>query len=82
MVKVKPQLYRKYVRKDKRLKPVLYMELYKSMYGFMRSDLLFYRKPKKELLEYGFIMNPYDPCVTNKMTQDGSQLSVLWHRMT
>jgi hypothetical protein len=67
------------VSKDKRGKPVLYMELYKSMYGLMRSALLFSRKLKKELLEYGFMMNPYDPCVANLKTKDGSQLTVLWH---
>jgi hypothetical protein len=32
-----------------------------------------------ELIEYGFEMNPYDPCVCNKITKDGSQLTVLWH---
>lgn len=79
MVKVKPQLYRKYVSRDKRGKPVLYVELYKSMYGLMRSALLFYRKLKQELLDYGFVMNPYDPCVANLMTKDGSQLTVIWH---
>ena len=41
MVKVNPKLYRKYVCKDKRGKPVLYVELYKSMYGLMRSALYF-----------------------------------------
>lgn len=39
--------------------PVLYMELYKSLYGLMRSALLFYLKLKKELIDYGFEMNPY-----------------------
>jgi len=44
MVKVNPKLYRKYICKDKRGKPVLYVELFKSLYGLMRSALLFYRK--------------------------------------
>lgn len=38
---IKPKLYRKYVCRDRRGKPVLYVELYKSMYGLMRSVLLF-----------------------------------------
>ena len=79
MVAVNPKLYRKYVCKDKRGKPVLYAELFKSLYGLMRSVLLFYRKLKKELEEYGFELNPYDPCVANKTTKDGSQLTVSWH---
>jgi len=34
----------------------------------MRASLLFYRKLRKELEDYGFEINPYDPCVANKMT--------------
>ena len=65
MVKVNPKLYRKYMMHDKKGTPVLYVELYKSMYGLMWSGLLFYRKLKKELTEYGFVMNAYGPCVSN-----------------
>jgi hypothetical protein len=79
MVKVNPQLYRKYVMHTKRGVPVLYVELYKSLYGLMRSALLFYRKLKAKLIKYGFEMNPYNPCVANKVTKDGKQLTVLWH---
>ena len=78
MVKVDPKLYRKYVTTDKRGKPVLYVQLYKSLYGLMRSALLFYRKLRGELEAYGFKINPYDPCVANKDTP-GGQLTVLWH---
>eukprot|EP00804_Cyclotella_cryptica_P017574 CCRYP_006738-RC/>CCRYP_006738-RC protein AED:0.40 eAED:0.33 QI:0/-1/0/1/-1/1/1/0/582 len=79
MCMIDPKLYRKYVCKDKRGNPVLYVELYKSLYGLMRSALLFYKKLKKELEEYGMVMNPYDMCVANKETQTGHQLTVLWH---
>lgn len=59
--------------------PVLCVELYKSLYGLMRSALLFYRKLRGKLIEYGSEINPYDPCVANKMTKNGKQLTVLWH---
>ena len=78
MVKIKPKIYRKFVTHDKRGKPMLYVELYKSMYGLIRSVLLFYRKLKRELIEYGFTMNLYNACVANKDTS-GKQLSMLWH---
>jgi hypothetical protein len=78
MVKVDPKLYRKFVSKDKRGKPVLYVQLYKSLYGLMRSALLFYRKLKAELIAYGFKLNPYDPCVANMETA-GGQMTVIWH---
>ena len=31
-----------------------------------------------ELQEYGFEVNPYDPCVANKIV-NGSQMTVTWH---
>jgi len=40
--------------------------------------MLFYRKLKKDLLSYGFEINPYDPCVANKIVK-GSQMTVSWH---
>jgi hypothetical protein len=45
----------------------------------MRASLLFYRKPRKELEDIGFVVNPYDPCVVNKDVGDGKQLTVIWH---
>ncbi len=55
------------------------MKLQKALYGLMRVSLLFYRKLRKELEEYGFVVNPYDPCVANKDVGDGKQLSIIWH---
>jgi hypothetical protein len=50
----------------------------KAMYGLLRSALLFYLKLVKDLTDYGFELNPYDPCVANKMV-DGKQMTVVWH---
>jgi Reverse transcriptase (RNA-dependent DNA polymerase). len=44
----------------------------------MKSALLFYRKLVSELIEMGFVINPYDPCVANKIV-NGSQLTLRWH---
>jgi hypothetical protein len=44
----------------------------------MKSALLFYRKLVAELLNMGFEINPYDPCVANKMV-NGTQMTVRWH---
>jgi hypothetical protein len=44
----------------------------------MKSALLFYRKLIIELREMGFEVNPYDPCVVNKMV-NGSQMTIWWH---
>lgn len=50
----------------------------KALYGKMKSALLFYKKLVGELRDIGFEINPYDPCVANKMI-NGSQITVRWH---
>ena len=80
MVHIAPQIYRKHITVvDKKGTPVLYVKLQKVLYGLMRASLLFYRKLRKELEEYGFVVNPYDPCVANKDVGNGEQLTVIWH---
>ncbi len=56
---------------------VLYIQLEKAVYGMMKSALLFYHKLVADLLQIGFTINPYDPCVANKMI-GGFQLTVCW----
>jgi hypothetical protein len=77
MVKVNPKLYRKYVMHTKKGVPVLYAELYKSLYDLMRSASLFYCKLRGELIDYGFKINPYGPCVANKVTKNGLSCGML-----
>ena len=52
---------------DKNGTPILYVRLKKALYGILRSSLLFYRKIRGELEAYGFEINPYYPCMGNKM---------------
>jgi hypothetical protein len=79
MVRVNQKIYRRYVTTDRKGNPVLYVQLYKSMYGLLRSALLFYRKLRAELELFGFSINPYDPCVANRISESGKQQTVLWH---
>jgi hypothetical protein len=79
MTKIAPQVYRKYIIADRKGTPILYVKLQKTLYGLMRASLLFYRKLRKELEGYGFGINPYNPCVVNKMTDGGKQLKMIWH---
>ena len=78
MVQVDPKLYRKYVTTNAKGKPVLYVQLEKAVYGMMKSALLFYRKLVADLVSLGFAINPYDPCVANKIIND-KQMTVCWH---
>jgi hypothetical protein len=67
MVKVAPQLYCKYITMNAKGKPVLYVQLEKAFYGMMKSALLFYQKWVADLTSLGFTIDPYDPCVVNKI---------------
>ncbi len=78
MVRVAPSIYRKYVTNNKNGKPVLYVQLVKADYEMMKSALLFYRKLVADLTSIGYTMNPYDPCVANKII-NGKQMIICWH---
>jgi hypothetical protein len=49
-----------------------------ALYGTMVASLLYYRKFTKSLMEIGFELNPYDPCVANKMIE-GKQMTICFH---
>jgi hypothetical protein len=66
MAQTDPKLYRKYPV-NKKGKKVLYLRLQKALYGIINSALLFYRKLVLELKSMGFAVNPYDPCIANKI---------------
>ena len=78
MVKVDPTMYGTFVTTGRNGKPMLYVQLYKSVYVLLRSALLFYRKLKRKLVDYGFKVNPHDACVANMVTA-GGQMTVIWH---
>ena len=57
---------------------VLYVHITQAIYGTLVSGMLFYSMLTKALLRYRFELNPYDPCVANKMV-NGEQLTICWH---
>ena len=78
MVKIAPRIYRKFITVNAKGKPVLYVQLEKAVYGMVKSALLFYRKLVADLTSLGFEINPYDPCVANKII-NGKQITICWH---
>ncbi len=78
MVKAALSMYRKYATTNAKGKPVLYVQLEKAVYGMMKSALLFYWKLVADLKSIGFEVNPYDPCVANKII-NGKQMTICWH---
>ena len=59
-------------------KKVLYLEVLKAIYGMLIASLLWFHKLRKDLGEFGFKFNPYEPCVGNKIV-DAKQQTVRFH---
>ena len=57
---------------------LLYVKMDKDLYDLLKPDLLFNQILRSKLEEVGFNINPYDPCISNKMMH-GAQLTVIWH---
>ena len=47
--------------------------------GCVEAAALWYEDLRRTLLKYGFIENPYDICVFNRIGKDGIQLTVVVH---
>ena len=77
LLEIDPETYKEYVVYEKNVK-VLYVELLKALYGMLQSSLLYYKKFRKDIEAIGFVVNPYDPCVANRIVK-GKQHTVTWH---
>jgi hypothetical protein len=67
LVKVAPRVYGPYVSTNKQGRKQLLVECLNAIYGTMVASLLYYCKFTRSLKNQGYVMNPYDPCVWNKM---------------
>ena len=75
LTKCDPKLYRQYVVTENN-KLVLYVELIKVLYGTLHAAFIFWHKLTSKLIEWGFMINPYDWCVANKQI-DGQQCTLI-----
>ena len=55
------------------------VRLDKALYGCVEASLLWYKDLKSKLIADGFIENPYDRCVFNKIGSSGKQISIVLH---
>jgi hypothetical protein len=67
LVKVAPRVYGPYVSTDKQGRKQLLVKCFNAIYGTMVASLLYYCKFTRSLKNQGYVMNPYNPCVWNKM---------------
>ena len=63
---------------NKRKEKIIYVHVKKAIYGMIQSSLMFYKKLRAYLESEGFKINPYDPCIANKMV-NGKQMTIAWH---
>ena len=78
LCKIAPDVYKRYVTVNKKGEKTLIVQCMNALYGTMVASLLYYKKFVKSLKRNGFKMNPYDPCVANKIV-DGKVLTVCFH---
>ena len=77
LVEIYPEFYGTYIAYENG-KALLYLELFKSLYGMLISSLLFYQKLRKDMEAIGFKLNPYNPCVAKKSIRN-KQITITWH---
>jgi hypothetical protein len=78
LVEIAPDVYKSYVSRDKKGMNQLLVQCQNARYGTMVAIFLYYRKFVKSLTDVGFIINPYDPCVANKIIE-GKQTLICFH---
>jgi len=78
LVKIDSDAYKSYVTTDKKGMKQLLVQCQNALYGTMVASLLYYRKFTKSLMSIGFELNPYDPCVANKIIE-GEQMTICFH---
>jgi hypothetical protein len=78
LVNVAPRVHGPYVSTNKQGRKQLLVECLNAIYGTMVASLLYYRKFARSLKNQGYVMNPYDPCVWNKMIEK-KQITICFH---
>ena len=78
MAATAPEIYKQYITIDRKGNKALYVRTLNAIYDIMKAALLFYLKFVESLSSIGFVLNPYDSCIANKIV-DRHQLTVVWH---
>ena len=77
LAKISPETYQKYIH-HRRGQAYIYCKCNVAIYGTLKAALLFWKKLSASLTKRGFIINPYDWCVANKVI-NGKQCTIVWH---
>ena len=83
MVRLEPIIAKLLCERDKSFKPYLdergsmIVRLNKAQYGCVESARLWYNTLSAKLVSMGYEVNPYDPCVFNRIGTNGKQTTVV-----
>jgi hypothetical protein len=55
------------------------VQVLKAIYGCIESAHLFTEHATNSLKKIGFVANPYDPCILNKVSDKGNQITIAMH---
>jgi hypothetical protein len=75
LVEIAPDVYKPYGMKDKKGTTQLMVQCHNDLCGTMNAILLYYQKFVKSLTDIDFVINLYDPCMTNKRIK-GEQMTI------
>ena len=78
LVDIAPEVYKPYATTDRKGIKQLIAQCLNAIYGKVLASLLFYCKFCGTLMRNDFALNPYEPCVANRMISDKQQ-TVCWH---
>jgi len=78
LVEINPAKWKKHLKRVHG-KWVIFVRCNKAIYGTLNAALLSYKKLVGHLSEWGFTMNPYDPCVWNKIINEKqTSVAAIW----
>jgi hypothetical protein len=78
LVDVAPDVCKACITKDKKGVAQLLAQCQNAVHGTMVASSPCHRKFAKSLTSIGFVIDPCDPCVANKMVR-GEQIAICWH---
>ena len=78
LLDIAPDVYGLYVTVDRKVIKQLTNQFMNAIYGTMVASLLYYSKFCKMLKLNKYKMNPYNPCVSNRLV-NGLQKSIIFH---
>lgn len=78
LLRIALEVYKDFITLDKRGNKKLLVKCLNALYGTMVAAPLYYQKFTNTLKEEGFKMNPWNPCIWNKIIE-GKQCMICFH---